>query len=69
MPVAEDQAALQMDTAREDPATVELRQAVEHLQLQLQQLRDEGGEGLSRSHSSGYLPQVDPTGVDLGYKS
>ena len=66
MPVAEDQAALLMDTAREDPATVELRQAVEHLQLQLQQLRDGGGEGLSRSHS-GY--QVDPTGVDLGYKS
>eukprot|EP00976_Prorocentrum_cordatum_P021786 445500-Prorocentrum_minimum.AAC.1 len=44
MPVEEDQAALLMDTARVDPATMELRQAVEHLQLQLQQLRDGGGE-------------------------
>ena len=68
LPVEEDQAALLMDTARADPATADLRQAVEQLQLQLQQLRDGGGEGLPRTHS-GFLPQVDPTGVDLGYKS
>eukprot|EP00959_Pyramimonas_sp_CCMP1952_P266523 5571946-Pyramimonas_sp.AAC.1 len=68
LPVAEDQAAALMSTAREDPATADPRQAVEQLQLQLQQLRDGGGEGL-RHAPSGYVPQVDPTGADLGYKS
>ena len=41
---------------------------MEQLQLQLQQLRDGGGEGLPRA-PSGYVPQVDPTGADLGFKS
>eukprot|EP00959_Pyramimonas_sp_CCMP1952_P470474 9496706-Pyramimonas_sp.AAC.1 len=57
-----------MRTAREDPATADLRQAVEQLQQQLQQLRDGGGEGPSRA-PMGYVPQVDPTGSDLAYKS
>ena len=68
LPVAEDQAAALMSTAREDQATTDLRQAVEQLQLQLQQLRDGGGEGPPRA-PSGYVPQVDPTGADLGFKS
>eukprot|EP00959_Pyramimonas_sp_CCMP1952_P455261 9471291-Pyramimonas_sp.AAC.2 len=69
LPVAKDQAVALMSTAREDPATTDLRQAVEQLQLQLQQLRDGGGEGPPRA-PSGYVPQVDPTaGADLGYKS
>eukprot|EP00976_Prorocentrum_cordatum_P009191 183792-Prorocentrum_minimum.AAC.1 len=38
-----------MSAAREDPATADLRQAVEQLQLQLQQLRDGGGEGPPRA--------------------
>eukprot|EP00959_Pyramimonas_sp_CCMP1952_P127104 2658504-Pyramimonas_sp.AAC.1 len=42
LPVAKDQAADLMSVAREDPATADLRQAVEQLQLQLQQLRDGG---------------------------
>ena len=68
LPVVEDQAAALMSTAREDPATADLRQAVEQLQLQLQQLRDGGGEGPPHT-PSGCVPQVDPTGADLGYKS
>ena len=67
LPAAEDQAAALMSTAREDPATADLRQAVEHLQRQLQQLRDGGGEGPPRA-PSGYIPQVNPTGADLGFK-
>eukprot|EP00959_Pyramimonas_sp_CCMP1952_P149991 3138574-Pyramimonas_sp.AAC.1 len=43
-PLAEDQAAALMSAAREDSATADLRQAVEQLQQQLQQLRDGGGE-------------------------
>eukprot|EP00976_Prorocentrum_cordatum_P072783 1180845-Prorocentrum_minimum.AAC.2 len=53
LPVAEDQTAALMSTAREAPATADLRQAMEQLQLQLQQLRDGG----------------DPTGAELGFKS
>eukprot|EP00976_Prorocentrum_cordatum_P047702 963576-Prorocentrum_minimum.AAC.1 len=56
LPVAEDQAAVLMSTTCEDPATADLRQAVEQLQLLLQQLRDGGGEGPPRA-PSGYIPQ------------
>ena len=67
-PVAEHQAAALMSAAREHPATADLREAVEQLQRQIQQLQDGGGEGLPNT-PTGFLPQVDPTGADLGYKS
>eukprot|EP00959_Pyramimonas_sp_CCMP1952_P080576 1683764-Pyramimonas_sp.AAC.1 len=57
-----------MSAARENPATADLREAVEQLQRQIQQLQDGGGEGLPNA-PTGFLPQVDPTGADLGYKS
>eukprot|EP00959_Pyramimonas_sp_CCMP1952_P340856 7139744-Pyramimonas_sp.AAC.1 len=41
-PVAEHQAAALMSAAREDPATADLREAVEQLQRQIQQLQDGG---------------------------
>eukprot|EP00959_Pyramimonas_sp_CCMP1952_P222759 4656983-Pyramimonas_sp.AAC.1 len=41
-PVAEHQAAALMSSAREHPATADLREAVEQLQRQIQQLQDGG---------------------------